>query len=115
MKTYKFAVSLCRGWCNGNISIDANNEEEAYDKAMDYVVDKLVKAFPTLDIEYNVECENPDDEECCTAFKFNQNGIISTVSFSNEECAIEYAKEYRYHKVVNDTTCKIVWKNEDLI
>lgn len=63
MKTYKFAVSLCGGWCNGNIDIKAKNEDEAYDKAMDHIANKLVKAFPTLDIEYNVECENPDDED----------------------------------------------------
>lgn len=63
MKTYKFLVSLCGGWCNGHIEIKANNEEEAYNKAMDHVVNKLVKAFPTLDIEYNVECETPDQIE----------------------------------------------------
>ena len=63
MKTYKFAVSLCGGWCNGRINIDAENEEEATEKAMDHVVNKLVQAFPTLDIEYNVECENPDVSE----------------------------------------------------
>ena len=63
MKTYKFAVSLCGGWCGGHINIKAENDEIAYDKAMDYVVNKLVKTFPTLDIEYNVECENPDDED----------------------------------------------------
>ena len=63
MKTYKFAVSLCGGWCSGHIEIKAKNEDSAYEKAMDYVVNKLVKAFPTLDIEYNVECNNPDGEE----------------------------------------------------
>jgi hypothetical protein len=62
MKTYKFAVSLCGGWCGGDIKIKAENEEVAYEKAMDYVVNKLVKAFPTLDIEYNVECDNPDED-----------------------------------------------------
>ena len=62
MKTYKFAVSLCGGWCGGLLKIKAENEDVAYEKAMNYVVNKLVKAFPTLDIEYNVECENPDDE-----------------------------------------------------
>ena len=62
MKTYEFAVSLCGGWCNGSIKVSAKNEDDAYEKAMDHVVNKLVKAFPTLDIEYNVECENPDDE-----------------------------------------------------
>jgi hypothetical protein len=63
-KTYKFSV--CLGdmyYCGGHIEIIADNEESAREMAMDYVANKLVKAFPTLDIEYNVECENPDDEE----------------------------------------------------
>jgi hypothetical protein len=63
MKEYKFAVSLCGGWCNGHIEIKENNENDAYEKAMDHVVGKLVEAFPDLDIEYNVECENPDLED----------------------------------------------------
>ena len=63
MKTYKFAVSLCGGWCGGHINIEANGEDDAQNKAMDYVVGKLVEAFPDLDIEYDVECENPDFED----------------------------------------------------
>lgn len=62
MKTYKFLVSLCGGWCNGFLEIEAENEDIAYNKAMDFVVDKLVDAFPMLDIHYNVECDNSDDE-----------------------------------------------------
>ena len=62
MKTYKFLVSLCGGWCNGFLEFEAENEDAAYEKAMDFVTDKLVDAFPTLDIHYNVECYNPDDE-----------------------------------------------------
>ena len=63
MKTYKFAVSLCGGWCSGALNIEAENQDTAYEKAMDYVANKLVKAFPKLDIAYDVECNNPDDEE----------------------------------------------------
>lgn len=63
MKTYKFAVSLCCGWCSGHINIEANGEDDAQNKAMDYVVGKLVEAFPDLDIEYDVECGNPDFED----------------------------------------------------
>ena len=62
MKTYKLLVSLCGGWCNGFLEIEAENEDVAYNKAMDFVADKLVEAFPMLDIHYNVECDNPDDE-----------------------------------------------------
>ena len=63
MKVYEFAVSLCGGWCGGILEIKAKNEDIAYEKAMDYVANKLVKAFSSLEIDYNVECENPDDED----------------------------------------------------
>ena len=63
MKVYEFAVSLCGGWYGGILEIKAKNEDIAYEKAMDYVANKLVKAFPSLEIDYNVECENPDDED----------------------------------------------------
>lgn len=64
MNTYKFAVSLCGGWCGGFLEFEADNEDTAYEKATDYVVQKLVEAFPELDIEYDVECDNPDDMDC---------------------------------------------------
>ena len=63
MKTYKFAVSLCNGWCSGYLDIKARSEDEAYDRAMAYINNKLTKSFPTLGIDYNVECVNPDDEK----------------------------------------------------
>ncbi len=63
MKTYKFAVSLCGGWCNGKLNITAQNEEAAKEMAMNHIANKLVQVFPTLDIEYDVECENPDQVE----------------------------------------------------
>ena len=111
MKTYKFAVSLCGGWCNGDIEVAAENEEVAYDKAMDMVSEKLVEAFPTLDIEYNVECENPDDEENYTAFKCNSDGItLDLARFYEKECAIKYAQRWGWHKVVNDNTGEVVWR-----
>lgn len=111
MKTYKFLVSLCGGWCNGNIEIAAENEEAAYEKAMDYVADKLVKAFPTLDIEYNVECENPDDEENYTAYKHDCEGvIIDSASFYSKDAAIKHAQRHDWHEVVNDDTDEVVWR-----
>lgn len=113
MKTYKFLVSLCGGWCNGSINIEAENEEEACDKAMDYVVDKLVKAFPTLDIEYNVECENPDDEEeSYTVSAYDCEGsVMDFVMYDNKEDAIREAKRWDFwDEVVNDITGEIVWK-----
>lgn len=55
---YAFKVRLCNGMrCKGEIRTEANSEEEAYDKALTYVCDKLAKALPELDIEVTVELE----------------------------------------------------------
>lgn len=63
MKTYRFYVSLCNGWCGGIIEEKANNDDEAYCKAMDDVSNRLVKAFPELSIDYSVELINGDEDE----------------------------------------------------
>lgn len=63
-KTYKFYVGLCNGRCNGTLDVEALSYEEAYEKAMDRVVQGLITAFPTLDIEYYVEpTEDYESEE----------------------------------------------------
>ena len=67
MNTYKFAVSLCGGWCDGKLVIEADNEDDAYEKAMDYVVVRLLDAFPNFGIDFDVELiestEDPTEEE----------------------------------------------------
>ena len=35
MKTYKFCVMLCGGYCGGYIHVNADDEDEAYDKAIE--------------------------------------------------------------------------------
>lgn len=63
MKTYKFCVILCGGYCGGYIYVDADDEDDAYDKAIEYVGPRLYKAFPELDIEYSVElCDESEDK-----------------------------------------------------
>lgn len=52
---YKFVVNLCGGSAGGTITVEASNEGDAYEKAMDFVLNKLADAFPTLDIEVGVE------------------------------------------------------------
>ena len=87
MKTYKFLVSLCGGWCNGFLEIEADNEDYAYNKAMDFIADKLVNAFPTLDINYNVECDNPDYEyivKCKDCGKGMKEWDAEYVTFEDE-------------------------------
>lgn len=59
---YTFAVSLCGGWVDGNIRVKAKNEEEAYEKGMDYICERLVKAFPEFGIDYNVELIEKEDK-----------------------------------------------------
>ena len=60
---YEFVVNLCGGCCGGHITISATTEEEAYNEAANYVASKLTKAFPMLDIEYNVELKVDDKNE----------------------------------------------------
>lgn len=62
MKTYRFAVSLCHGWCNGFLGVKADNEDEAYAIVMDIIYVRLTNAFPSLEIDFDVECDNPDHE-----------------------------------------------------
>lgn len=52
---YEFYVNLCGGSTGGTIKVKANCYDDAYDAAMDMVGDALLKAFPTLEIEYDVE------------------------------------------------------------
>jgi len=64
MKEYRFRVDLCGGYTDGFITVKADDEGNAYDKATEYVGKKLYEAFPELDIEYNVEVyEEYDTEE----------------------------------------------------
>lgn len=59
---YKFLVSFCDGWCDGVLSFYAEDEDQAYEQAMDYVGDKLATAFPELDIPYSVEFFGEGDD-----------------------------------------------------
>ena len=115
MKIYKFLVSICHGWCDGFLEIKAENEDEAYEKAMDYVGDKLADAFPDLDIPFNVECDNPDEEyivKCKDCGKEMKEWDASYVTFANgddyicEDC-LDSGK-YGYCEV-----CETWYKNED--
>lgn len=63
IKIYEFLVSLCGGWCNGRLPVEALSYDEAYEKAQDRVVHGLVTAFPTLNIEYYIEPVEDYEEE----------------------------------------------------
>lgn len=58
MNEYTYKVCLCDGhYCNGNIVVNADTEDEAYDKAMGYVLVGLARALPELDIDVYIELE----------------------------------------------------------
>lgn len=64
MNTYKFAISLCGGWCDGKLVIEADSEDDAYEQAMDYVVSRLLSAFPDFGIDYDVSLtDSPEEKE----------------------------------------------------
>lgn len=54
---------LCGGYCGGYIHVNADDEDDAYDKAIEYVGPRLYKAFPELDIEYSVELYDESESE----------------------------------------------------
>lgn len=55
MKTFAFKVCLCDGhFCDGVISVKAETEDDAYDLAMDYVLQRLANALPELGIEVSL-------------------------------------------------------------
>lgn len=56
MKNYNYKVCLCDGhYCRGKIFVQANTEEEAYEKVVDSIGERLRVSFPELDINYWVE------------------------------------------------------------
>lgn len=55
MRKYRFILSLCGGFAGGFFTVEAENFETAYDKAMKMVEEKLTLAFPSLEIDFNVE------------------------------------------------------------
>lgn len=62
MKEYEFLVILNGGYCDGTLYIDADNYDEAWNKAINEVADAL-QEFPVTVI-FDVECiKEPDDEE----------------------------------------------------
>lgn len=61
MKEYEFAVILNNGYCDDTIIVEANDIDEAYDKASDEIADAL-QNFPVC-VWYNVECVSEPEED----------------------------------------------------
>ena len=67
MRDYDFEVIIGERKCGGLITIYADDKEDAVDKAIQYVGNKLYESFPELDIEYGVNCISEiKDEESLT-------------------------------------------------
>lgn len=57
-KKYQFNVRLCDGYySDGTYTVVAQTEEEARDKALQEICDKLYRALPELGIEVSVELQ----------------------------------------------------------
>ena len=65
MKEYDVLVSLGGGWCDGTMSVQANDCDEARNKARDLIATKLLEVFPSLEIDYDVEIFGEEDEIEC--------------------------------------------------
>lgn len=55
MKQYEFWVGLNGGcYCKQTYSVEAHNKQEAIDKALEEICEKLYQALPDLDIDVEV-------------------------------------------------------------
>lgn len=74
MKEYIYKVCLCDGhYCNGNIVVKADDEADAYNMVMDYVLGKLANALPELGIDVDIELKNCiDDDDLIEDLKMEQ-------------------------------------------
>lgn len=59
---YNYEVSLNEGYYCGFITIEAENKDEAKDKALNYVCEKLSETFPELNIEVSVRLLKTDNK-----------------------------------------------------
>ena len=75
---YLFTLSLNRVKCNGNISVKAEDPDEAYRKAQNLAETELCISFPSLDIPYDVE---PVEEEGYPLYSI----ISELLPFSTEQ------------------------------
>ena len=91
MKEYKFLVGLCGGWCDGTLTVKANYYDEAYNKACDTVVERLVKVFPELEIDYDIEPAEDVDE----LDGDETNKVIKAVDNALHEYPTEYVDVVR--------------------
>lgn len=54
MNEFEFKVLINERECNGVMSVEAENTDEAYEKAVELVGSRLFAVLPELDIEYEI-------------------------------------------------------------
>jgi hypothetical protein len=77
MKTFNFKVCFGEGrYADGLYSVQAENEDAAYDMALKEICDKLYAALPDLDIEVQVDLESIS-KFCVCALGYDAQACIT--------------------------------------
>lgn len=96
---YQFRVSINGARCEGSVSVKAVDPDDAYQKAQEKVSDRLCRAFPELDIEYDVE---PVESEGYPIYRVSsKRNRFDAMSTATETANIQRAREL-FQMLVSD-------------
>ena len=96
---YQFKVSINGARCEGSVSVKAVDSDDAYQKAQEKVSDRLRRAFPELDIEYDVE---PVESEGYPIYRISsKRNRFDAMSTATETANIQRAREL-FQMLVSD-------------
>jgi len=120
MNKYKYSVMICGGYANGFITVEAENQDDAYDKAMDSFVERWVKTFPELDVDYNVELESVSIDKGAVISKINNARSLlppgEILELNDDGCGevrvLRYS-ESRGSAEFIDGASEVLWYTED--
>ena len=87
MREYDFEVIICSEKCDGCVTVEASDKDDAINKAIKYVGDKLYEALPELDIEYGVNFIEDDE------YKKEENKIKNDKDVLTKEEAVRLHRE----------------------
>lgn len=96
---YQFKVSINGVRCEGSVSVKAVDPDDAYQKAQEKVSDRLCRAFPELDIEYDVE---PVESEGYPIYRISsKRNRFDAMATATETTNIQRAREL-FQMLVSD-------------
>lgn len=96
---YRFEISINGKRCEGSISVEATDPEDAYQKAEDEVANRLYASFSELDIEYDI---NPVEDEGYPIYRISsKRNYFDAAVTATETTNIERAKEL-FQMLVSD-------------